>query len=274
MKTIIVPTDFSPIADNAMRFAADMAIDIHASLTLAHVYYIPVALGEMPLPLSSTEEMRKLSEQKLQDRKATIERTYGDKIKIYCETRQGNVVDELSSLCDVLQPFAVVMGTRGAGKLEQALFGSTTLTAIKHLLVPVMIIPPKAKFKPIKKIGLACDFKNVVSTTPEKEIHTVVKEFNAQLHVLNVDHNNKRFKPDTPEQSFLLHNMIADMKPSYHWIDKENVEEGLNEFAKNNFIDILLMIPKNHSFLSELFLKSHSKELALHSEVPLMTIHE
>jgi nucleotide-binding universal stress UspA family protein len=272
MKTIIVPTDFSAIADNAMNFAADMAAYVHASLMLVHVYYVPVALGEVPVPLSTEEEIRKMSEEKLQVKKETIEKKHS--IKIYTEARLGTVVDEIGKLCDTVQPFAVVMGTRGAGKLERALFGSSTLSAIRHLQVPVLVIPPEARFKPVKKIGLACDFKNVVTATPEKEIHTVLKEFNAELHVINVDYKNRHFKPETPEESFLLHNMIADMKPTYHWIEKENIEEGLNEFAKNNQLDILIVVPKKHNLLDGLFHKSLSKELAFHANVPVMAIHE
>jgi nucleotide-binding universal stress UspA family protein len=274
MKTIIVPTDFSPIADNAMRFAADMAANINAPLMLVHVYYIPVGLGELPVAFSSGDEMKKFSEEKLAERKSAIEKIHGNKIKIYSEARMGTVVDQISELCNSIHPFAVVMGTRGAGKLERTLFGSSTLTAIKHLQVPVMIIPPDASFKPVKKIGLACDFKDVVTTTPEKEIHNVLKAFNAELHILNVDYKNQHFKPETPEQSFLLHNMLVDMNPVYHWLEKENIEEGLNEFATKNNIDILIIIPKKHHLLEGLFHKSQSKEMVFHAQVPVMSIHE
>jgi nucleotide-binding universal stress UspA family protein len=274
MKTIIVPTDFSPVADNAMRFAADMAANINASLMLVQVYFIPIGVGELSVAFSSGDEMKKFSEEKLEERKSDIEKIHGNKIKIYCEARLGTVVDQVGELCDSIHPFAVIMGTRGAGKLERTLFGSSTLTAIKHLQVPVLVIPPEASFKPVKKIGLACDFKDVVITTPEKEIHSVLKAFNAELHVLNVDYNNRHFRPETPEQSFLLHNMLADMNPIYHWIEKENIEEGLNEFAIKNNIDILIIIPKKHHLLDGLFHKSQSKEMIFHARVPVMSIHE
>lgn len=274
MKTIIVPTDFSVIADNAMRFAADMAKQIHASLLLLHVYQIPVAISEVPMPTVNVEELQKASEEKLKKLKEGLEMLSDYKLKIYTEARMGDVVDELQNVCDTVQPFAVVMGTKGATKLERVLFGSVTLTAMKHLEVPVMIVPPGSRYKPIHKIGLACDFKDVVAATPEKEIKTVVKEFNAELHVLNVDYQNQRFEASTPEESYLLHNMLAEMKPQYHFIEKENIEEGINEFAETNNLDFVIVIPKRHNLIDGLFHKSHSKEMAFHSHVPVMAIHE
>jgi nucleotide-binding universal stress UspA family protein len=274
MKTIIVPTDFSVMANNAMRFATDMAQHINASLLLLHIYQVPVAIGEVPMPLVNVDELQKSSEEKLKTLKEEIEKLTAFKVKVYIEARLGEVVDELQNVCATVQPFAVIIGTKGSGALERMLFGSVTLSAMKHLDVPVMVIPPGVRYKPVHKIGLACDFKNVVAATPEKEIKSIVKEFNAELHVLNVDYHNQHFEGNTPEESFLLHNMLAEIKPEYHFIEKENVEEGINEFAETNNIDFVIVIPKKHQFLEGLFHKSHSKELAFHSHVPVMAIHE
>ena len=62
MKTIIVPTDFSPIATNAMNFAADMAANIDASVMLFHVYQVPVSMSDVPVVMVSAEELRRSSE--------------------------------------------------------------------------------------------------------------------------------------------------------------------------------------------------------------------
>jgi len=59
MKTLIVPTDFSPVSINAMNYAADMALNIDASLLLLHVYQIPVTFTEVPVVNISLEEIRK-----------------------------------------------------------------------------------------------------------------------------------------------------------------------------------------------------------------------
>jgi nucleotide-binding universal stress UspA family protein len=275
MKTIIVPTDFSPTAMNAINFAADMALNINASLMLFHVYHVPVSITEVPVVLVSTDELKKSSEQKLAELKQMLGHITSGKIKIYTEARLGDTVDELEDVCKEVNPFAVVMGTSGASGVEKVLFGSTTLTAIRHLTWPVIVVPPGKEYGTgIKKIGFACDFRKVIESTPVEFIKQIVKEFNAELHVLNVDHESKHFKPETPEESLMLHTLLEDLDPKYHFIDNIDVEDGINSFAEANNIDLLITIPKRHGLLEGLFKPSSTKQLVRQSHVPVMCVHE
>ena len=275
MKTIIIPTDFSPNATNALHYGIEMAQAISASVTLLHVYQVPVSMTDVPVVLISVEELQKNAEERLADLKTEVERISMNKLKIYTEARLGNVADELEELCNKIQPFAVIMGSKGASAVERAIFGSNTLTAIRQLTWPIICVPPGKQFgQGLKKIGFACDFKDVIETTPTQFIKEFVKIFNAALLVLNVDHHDHQFKPGTPEQSLLLHTILEEVKPSYHFIDHKNAEEGINEFAEKNNIDLLIAIPKKHKLLEGIFKPSSTKQLIFHSHVPVMCIHE
>jgi nucleotide-binding universal stress UspA family protein len=275
MKTIIVPTDFSPIATNAMNFAADMAVNINASLMLLHVYQVPVSMTDVPVVMVSAEELRKSSEAKLQEIKDALTHITSGKIKVYTEARLGDVSDELEDVCKQIQPFAVIMGTRGTSGVERVLFGSTTLTAIRHLKWPVIVVPPGKEYGTgIKKIGFACDFDKVVESTPIRFIKNMVKEFGGELHVLNVDYESRHFKPETPEESLMLHTLLEDLNPHYHFINHVDIEDGINEFVEENNIDLLITIPKKHKLLDSLFKHSSTKQLVTQSHVPVMCVHE
>ena len=233
MKTIIIPTDFSPVATNALHYGIDMAKAVNASILLLHVYQVPVSFSDTPIVLVSIEDLRKGAEEQIERLKQEVEHLTSGSVKVYTETRMGNVTDELENLCEKINPFAVVMGTKGSSGVERILFGSNTLTAIRHLNWPVICVPPGKTFgNGIKKIGFACDFRDVVKTTPTHFIKEFIKEFGAELHVLNVDHDNKHFNPETPEQSILLHTMLEESKPSYHFIEHADIEDGINEFAE------------------------------------------
>jgi len=275
MKTILIPTDFSPVAANAVNYGVDMALAINASVLLLHVYNIPIAYGDVPVALLSVDDMKKSAEENIERLKKDVEHLTSGKLKIYTETRMGNLVDELEDLCRKIQPFAVVMGTTGTSAVERTLFGSNTLTAIKHLTCPVICVPKGKEYgKGIRKIGLACDFREVVETTPVSEIKEFVKEFHAQLFVLNVDHENKNFRPDTPEQSALLHVVLEEVHPEYHFITHKDIEDGINEFAEKNNLDLVIAIPKKHKLLDGLFKKSSTRQLVFESHVPVMCVHE
>lgn len=275
MKTIIVPTDFSPASTNAMNYAADMALATHASLLLFHVYQVPVSMTEVPVVVVSSEELKKNSEEKMEEVKKAVEHITSGNLKVYTETTMGDVVDELEELCKKIQPFAVIMGTKGSSGIERVLFGSTTLTAIRHLTWPVIVTPPGKEYGTgIKKIGFACDFKQVLETTPTNIIKQFVKEFNAELHVLNVDYENRKFSRDTPEQSVLLHTLLEEVSPEYHFINDIDVEDGINFFAETNNLDLVITIPKKHKLLEGLFRPASTRQLVFHSHIPVMCIHE
>lgn len=275
MKTIIVPTDFSPIALNATNYAADMALAINAEILLVNIYQIPVSYTEVPVALISTEEMQKASEAELKELKKNLDHITSGKIKIHIESRMGNTVDELEEICNTTKPFAVVMGAKGKNGIENLLFGSTTLTAIRHLSWPVIAIPPGKEYgNGIRKIGFTCDFREVENTTPVNLIKEWVNEFKASLLVLNVDQNNKNFNPTTPEQTFKLHYLLDDIKPEYHYINHSDIEDGINEFAETNNLDLIIAIPKKHKLLEGIFKPSSTKQLIFQSHIPVMCVHE
>ena len=274
MKTIIVPTDFSAISNNAIDYAADLAKATGSSILVFHAYQVPVSMTDVPIVLLSVEDLQKNNESKMDDVKRSLQERTGDSIKIYTETKLGDTVDELEEVCAKVKPFAVVMGTKGATAMERVLFGSTTLTTIRHLSWPVIVVPPGKKYSTIRKIGFACDFREVVNTTPTHFIKDFVKEFNAELHVLNVDYKNSHFKPDTPEESVLLHTMLEDLNPKYDFIEDPNIEAGIERFAEKNNLDLVITIPKKHKLLEGLFRKSHTKDLIFHSHLPIMCVHE
>ena len=67
---------------------------------------------------------------------------------------------------------------------------------------------------------------------------------------------------------------MGSLKPSYHFITNDNTDEGIMDFAEKNSIDLLLVLPKRHSLLDKLISKSHTRQLVLHSHVPVMAIQQ
>lgn len=275
MKTIIIPTDFSAIATNAMRYGIDMATAIKGSILLLHVYQVPVSYGEVPVALISLDELQKNAQERMEVLKQEVEHITSGRMKVYGEVKLGNVIDELQNLCEKVNPFAVVMGTRGHSAVENVIFGSNTLTAIRHLHWPVICVPPGKTFGTgIKRIGLACDFRDVVNTVPAHAITDLQKEFDAELHVLNVDYHDKHFNASTPEESALLHTLLEEAHPVYHFIENKDVENGINDFAEKNNLDLLITIPKKHKLLQSLFKPGSTRQLVYQSHVPVMCVHE
>ena len=111
-------------------------------------------MTDVPIVLISVEDLQKNADERMNNLKQSVEKTTRGLLKIYAETKLGDTIDELENLCNRISPFAVVMGTKGETGLERVFFGSTTLTAIKHLSWPVIVVPPNKKYSSIKRSDL------------------------------------------------------------------------------------------------------------------------
>jgi nucleotide-binding universal stress UspA family protein len=252
-----------------------MALSIHAKLLLFHAYSMPVSYTDVPVIIASVEELQTAADNHLNALKESILTITGHKITVDTLSKMGNTVDELEVLCKTSNPFAVVMGAKSKTEAEKIFFGSNTLTAIRHLTCPVLAVPSGKEFgHGIKKIGFACDFREVAATTPVLLLKQIVTTLGASLHIVNIDYKNKKFRPDTPEQSFLLHQLLEDLRPQYYFLNNTNVEDGITEFAEKNNLDLIIAIPKKHKLLEAIFKASSTKKLVFQSHIPLMCVHE
>lgn len=271
MKTIIVSTDFSAAARNAGEYAADMAKAIHAELLLFTVFELPVTYYEVPVAMT-TVEMTEVEEKNIVALKNDLIARTGNQVIIRTEVRLGSYFDELKSVCQLIKPYAVVMGSQGTTAAERILFGSHTVNAMKHLNWPLIAVPPKVKFSSVKKICMACDLRNVLNSIPVDEIRALVIQFQAELHIVNTGKKGD-FNERMLSESALLQKMFVDLKPEYHFLTSKDIDQGVIDFCEANEIDLLLILPKRHSFLEKLIFKSHTKQLVLHSHVPVMALH-
>jgi nucleotide-binding universal stress UspA family protein len=272
MKTILVTTDFSTAANNAVNYAADMALSINARLLLINVVQTPIGYSDMPIVIS-LEDMMRSSEKDMQNLKEEVMVRTGNKIVIEAEVGMGGFFEELKTVCERIKPYAVVMGSQGKTAAEHLMFGAHAVHTVKHLTWPVITVPPGAVFTTVKKIGLASDLTQVMETTPIEEIKMLVNDFNAELHILNTG-KTEVFDADIVFESGLMQEMTMALKPTFHFISNKNTDEGIMDFAEKNQIDLLIVLPRRHNLLGSIFHKSHTKQLILHSHVPVMALHQ
>jgi nucleotide-binding universal stress UspA family protein len=271
MKTIVVATDFSPAALNAAYYAVNMATAINAGIFILHVYEQPVIYSEVPLTTDTEQALQKAGKE-IEKIKDLLTSKTNKKIHMEAAVIEGVFFDKLKEVCEQIHPYTVVMGTQVNTAAERLLFGTHAAYATRHLPWPLITVPVEAKFMAIKKIALACDFDNVTDTVPVEEIKMLIEDFNAELHILNAG-KEEVFNSDIVFQSGLLKEMLEGIPSNYHFISSKNTDESIISFVENNKIDLLVVLPKRHSLFDKLLHKSHTKQLVLHSHVPVMAMH-
>ena len=111
-------------------------------------------------------------------------------------------------------------------------------------------------------------------STPSVPIKKILKTFKPNLHVLNVDteHYVALTEAYQAERS-ALKDMFNEFSPEFYFLGLQDVDEAINQFAKDKQIDFLIVIHKEQSLFAKLFIKSHTKNLAYHSSIPVLALH-
>ena len=261
MNTVIVPVDFSETSLNAARYAGQLLAGHYGvNMILYHVY------EKQGHATGSQEYLENLKEELL--KKGTV------KITILAE--QGDdFIEELEKLARHQQADLIIMGITGRSPIGQAFIGSNTFKIIERKVCPVMIIPPASQYKDMKNVLLTSDFKNVFATTPSVPIKKVLKTFQPNLHVINVDSSHYvAITEEYQAEKAKLAEMLDEFNPEFYFLGWYDVDEAINQFAHDKNIDLIITIPRDHSLIEKMFKGSHTKKLAYHSTVPVLAVHE
>jgi nucleotide-binding universal stress UspA family protein len=271
MKTILVATDFSKASVNAARYAVEIAAILNASLHILHVYQLPVSYGDISFAVASGE-IEKDAQDLMKAFQSQLTNANVTNVEIKTEVRLGDFLDELAKVCKKNDPYLVVFGIHKSTAAKRFFFGSQAIFAMKHIEWPLVLVPEHAHFRSLKNIAIACDLIQVAATVPVEKVKMLVNDFGGKLHILNAG-SNARYHPDIVFESGLLREVLPGVDQEYHFIESRDIDQGITDFVDKRNIDLLLVTPKKHDFFERLFLTSHTKELALMSNVPVMSLH-
>ncbi|MFN2456771.1 MAG: universal stress protein [Chitinophagaceae bacterium] len=268
MNTILIPTDFSSAADNAMNYGARLAKRLQADILLLHVYMIPISLNETPVVVITGDELRKSADEGLERCRQELQSIY-EGVQIKTTSRLGDVDDELEELCRETNPFGVVMGSHKLTGVEKVIFGSTTLSAMRHLKYPVIAVPESYKNGDIKTIVMATDLLNE-TTVPAEKIRDIVSSLDASLHIVHV-YNNEVEKKEFPAS---LTDKINVLNPVYKYIQDDDVAQGVQAYIQQQNADLVIILQHEHTFWEKLFSKQHTQDLLNQLQIPVLSIHD
>jgi nucleotide-binding universal stress UspA family protein len=270
MKTILVPTDFSDISENAAHYAAGLARLSNARLILLHTYSLMAPLTEAPVSDVQMEEVGRINEKFLRIFDAKLKSVYTD-IETELRTSIGFMVEEVLSVAEEENVDLIVMGKAGPGK---PYLNTNILSIIRQTQRTVLAIPENVKYKAPEKIALACDYSSEVRYEVIQRFKDFAKLFTAKVLVFDV---LKKSEVLTVEKAMVEENLaesISDMDYALYYPSGNNVVNEIDAFIHENKVDILCMIPHKYNFLSGLFHNSSTKQITLKADIPLLIVHE
>ncbi len=268
MEKILIPTDFSKTAENALTYSAHLAKMLEADLHLLHTYELP---RKTALLISIERHLVGEAQKDISEESARVAAISGMS-RVSSHVRRGYNDELIASEADKMGSDLIIMGTKGASGFKEVFLGSNTVRAIKRTDMPVMVIPTEATYKPIEKILLAVDdifFGKPECLVPLKKL---LEKTEAQLIVLHVNKGDKDPSP-TPYQTLLTEQFGAD-NYEFHEVDNPNIGEAVMDFSYKINADLICMIHHYRNFLDGLFKSSTTYKTAFHTDLPLLVLKD
>ncbi|MES2590569.1 MAG: universal stress protein [Bacteroidota bacterium] len=274
MKTILVPTDFSETAANALEYAAELAAYTQSKLILFHAYHIPAIVTEVPFVTTSQDfQLEERSNEQLKLVVKDLSKRIGPKLNVEYISSAGLLSDIISEIVKEKNCDIIVMGTQGAGG-SNVFLGSNTMSVIKNTRCNLLAIPDKVKFRNVDKVVLAFDYVSIQNTAVFSPLIELSSTFNSEILIFNM--LDSRLHPALEKETagVQLERALENVKHTYWFSEKENIVEAINSFAATSNAVMIAMIRRHHNFFQQIFTKSNTGQMALYSHLPLLILHE
>ncbi|HLV14360.1 MAG TPA: universal stress protein [Xanthomarina sp.] len=271
MKKILVPTDFSTEAENALKVAAQLAKRYDGEIYLIHLLELPLTQIDALSQQSELPEamfFMKLAHKKF---KEILAKDYLKGIKVHDIVDFNQSFTGISKIAKEKGADLIVMGSHGASGFKEMFIGSNTEKVVRTADVPVLVIKNEHKNFALHDIVFASDFKKDSKET-YRQATELAKAFHAKLHLLLVN-TASNFTTTTEAKARIL-DFIADYDYKNYTINifnDENVEQGILNFSHIISADLIGISTHGRQGIAHFLNGSISEDLVNHANRPVIT---
>jgi len=284
---ILVPVDFSSYSLNAACYAAHVAQQKGAEITLIHVYFNPITnpisydhFYSFPANVAETlneivenaDELMKEFRVKLNAYMAENELST---IQIKTEVIGGIAEEAILDFAEIGHFDLMVVGIRGKDSLENW-FGSFMAEIINKSTIPVLAIPGPAIYNKsmYKRLMYATNFDKSDGIAIQKLIE-IARPLETHITIVHID--------ETSENPFLNFDLahfkeryvgnVGPVEMDFDLIVNKNRSRGIENYIIDKKIDVIAITSHKRNILTSLFRPSLTKELLFRLEIPMLIFH-
>jgi nucleotide-binding universal stress UspA family protein len=282
MKTLLVPTDFSENARNAIDFALHLGAKIDVKIIFFYAQHI-VLPSTTPIRLYNELRQNYIDQYK-KELNIEIEQLLAKNNlaanALNYELLVKNTANFVEGLCEAAlenQVDLVIMGTRGAGGIKKIFLGSNTVKVIEQAPCAVLAIPANWNKFNCNSMAFASE---LIDTEAEiSKILHLFREWGSQIDIFHVFPNVPEkisissIDPDEWEANWQKQFNYPRLK--LHLVKTEIPNDpiyGIELFIKMQNPDVLITFPQKKSWTDKLFDPSITNSLAYSAQIPLLAM--
>lgn len=278
MKTILVPTDFSPMANSALGLAAQLARKSNAQILLINVIegirnfsFNTMGEGESAMG-EEAFIVRKLIEQTKKRLTELAGNDAYEDLNIETRVEMGSPYESISKVIAEHDADLLVMGTKGASGLEEVLIGSNTEKVVRYAKCPVITVKQDVSLDQIRNIVFATNLLEDQSDLIGK-LKDIQALTDATLHLVKVNTPNHFHTQRQMQEEFNKYIEKYGLNNATTSIYNEATEEdGILYFAEDLGACMIAIGTHGRTGLLHLLSGSIAEDLVNHAQIPVWTL--
>jgi len=257
--TIVVPWDFSQVAEYALEHAVKFSNIIGSSITLLNV-------------VKNSSEIEEV-EKKLETVADVAHKKF--KIKPQFIVKEGNIFSTITEVANEQDAELVIMGTHGI-KGMQKFTGSWALKVIAGTKIPFVVVQAPPSSKPLENIVFPINFK-----TEDKEklawAYYLSKLYKTRIRICKPDVSDSLLKKKITQNLIFTKKYLDDRNIDYDITTVEGIEtlsDATLKFAKKIESDLILIVTTKEPTLQDFILGADEQKIIANKEkIPVMCVN-
>lgn len=279
MQQILIPTDFSNNAWNAIEYALQLFKNTKCTFYLLHINPIPPYSGAGTSVKAASENFRdtilKESRQELQELLVRIEKLpHATKHTFITLTMHDYVVDAIKRESKEKNIDLIIMGTKGASGLKKATIGSNTGDVITKIKCPLLAVPEDAKYIRPKEIAFPTDYHIGYDVKVLDTLISMAVMNDSIIRVLHISKKGEELSREQIKNRDFLDDYLVDVEHSFHSLTGTKLETAVQCFIESRDVEMIAMVAKNLNFFQRILFRPAVEEISYHTKVPFLVLHE
>ncbi len=276
MKRILLMTDFSENANNAIDYAVKLYKDVVCEFYILHTY-MPTNIGGesmmMNFPLVYLHEIEKKEvEKKLQKTKNRLKEEYQNANHLFFTIASFNLlISGINEAVDKNTIDLIIMGTKGATGAKEIFIGTNTMDAIKNIKIPLLVVPDDFEYEKPKEILFPTDYEVSKTNKHLSLIKEISKEYSSKIHILKA-YENSPLEEKQKEIKVFLDAYFKENAHTFYVSKGQKVIAAIEIFEMKYKVNLLVMLYNKHTLLENLLFKPIINQMVYHTKVPFLVL--
>jgi len=274
MKNILLLTDFSENAKNAIRYALQLLKNDVCEFHLLYVHKTSTFSSDDLISSAKTSIYESIVKKPKEKLKLLVEefQNKNDKHTFHTIVDFDSFTASINQIITQKKIELVVIGSNGVTGAKEVIFGSNTINVIRKVNCTTLVVPEGFKFRHPKELLLPLSLNDSFSGENLNVLLTFIDTYKSGLHVLRIADEEEKVSFNVNDVNDIS-GLLESRAYTYSFISHVPIHFAIDCYIQTNAIDITALFVQKENFIDRFFEGSITTDISNTIRVPLLVIH-